>query len=70
MRYTEQIAEEFQFELPDWIVIQQLLNIAVETVLSITLGPGEASAIALAYDFASVIIIIDDLKARKGSMLP
>ena len=65
---TQKIAEEFQFELPDWILIQQPLNIAIETVLSITLGPGEASAIALAYDFASVILIIDDLKARKEAV--
>ena len=62
---TKKIEEEFQFALPDWILIQEPLNITIQAVLSLTLDPGEASAIALAYSFNDVILIIDDLKARK-----
>jgi predicted nucleic acid-binding protein len=65
---TKKIEEEFQFALPDWILIQEPLNITIQAVLSLTLDPGEASAIALAYSFDDVILIIDDLKARKEAI--
>lgn len=38
----------------------------VQFVLSSILDAGEASAIALAYDYQDVILIIDDLKAVLG----
>ncbi|MDE3184145.1 MAG: DUF3368 domain-containing protein [Bacteroidota bacterium] len=65
---TKKIEEEFQLALPDWILIQEPLNITIQAVLSLTLDPGEASAIALAYSFDDVILIIDDLKARKEAI--
>ena len=68
IQVTQEIADEFQFGLPGWIRVQQPQNIPIQTVLSITLDPGEASAIALAYDFDTVILIIDDLKARKEAL--
>lgn len=65
---TKKIAEEFQLDLPHWIIIQEPKNLQVQTVLSIVLDPGEASAIALAYNYQDVTIIIDDLKARKKAI--
>lgn len=65
---TKRIAEEFQLILPDWIIIEEPRNKQVRAVLSFILDPGEASAIALAYDYQDVIIIIDDLKARKEAI--
>ncbi len=62
---TKKIAEEFQLKLPEWITIQQPRNLQVQMVLSFIIDSGEASAIALAYDYEEVILIIDDLKARK-----
>lgn len=65
---TRKIAEEFQLVLPDWIIIQKPANIQVEAVLACILDAGEASAIALAYEYRDAIIIIDDLKARKEAI--
>lgn len=65
---TQKIAEEFKLPLPEWIIIQQPANLEVQTVLSLILDAGEASAIALAYDYKSAILIIDDLKGRKEAI--
>ena len=65
---TQKIAEEFQLALPEWILIHEPGNVHVRSVLSFILDAGEASAIALAYDFKNVILIIDDLKARKEAI--
>lgn len=65
---TQKIAEEFKLPLPSWIIIQQPVNLQVQTVLSLILDAGEASAIALAYDYVNAILIIDDLKARKEAI--
>jgi len=65
---TRKIAEEFQLDLPNWILIEEPQNIEIQTVLSLTLDTGEASAIALAYNYKDVILIIDDLKARKEAL--
>lgn len=65
---SQKIADEFKLSLPEWIIIQQPSNLKVETVLSLILDPGEASAIALAYSYNNVILIIDDLKARKEAV--
>ncbi len=65
---TKKIAEEFQFALPEWIIIQDPLNLNVQSVLSFILDAGEASGIALAFDYQDVILIIDDLKARKEAL--
>jgi hypothetical protein len=65
---TQKIAEEFKLPLPAWIIIQQPANLEVQIVLSLILDAGEASAIALAYDYKNAILIIDDLKARKEAI--
>ncbi len=65
---TKEVAEEFQLKLPEWITIQQPKNLQVQMVLSFIIDPGEASAIALAYDYEEVILVIDDLKARKEAL--
>lgn len=62
---TRKIAEEFQLALPDWISVHEPKNVHVQSVLSFILDAGEASVIALVYDYQDVILIIDDLKARK-----
>ena len=62
---TEKIAGEFQLTLPLWIKVQQPVNAQLQITLSLMLDPGEASAIALAYDFKEPLLIMDDLKARK-----
>jgi predicted nucleic acid-binding protein len=65
---TKKIAEEFQLDLPEWILIKEPRHIEIQAVLSLTLDAGEASAIALAYNYKDVILIVDDLKARKEAL--
>ena len=57
---TQKIADEFQLALPLWIKVQQPLNTQLQIILSLILDPGEASAIALAYDFKEPVLIMDD----------
>lgn len=62
---TPEIAEEFGEELPDWIKIQTVSDKKYQDFLETQIDCGEASAIALATDYEDVLLILDDLKARK-----
>lgn len=60
---TEEIAEEFGYALPDWFTIRTAEKVNFQHTLD--LDPGEASAIALAMELDSVLLVLDDYKARK-----
>lgn len=62
---TRKIAEEFKLALPEWIIAMEPHNAEVQKVLCSILDEGEASAIALAYNYHDAVLILDDLKARK-----
>lgn len=62
---TPEVEEEFGRKLPDWIRIQSATDKKYQSVLETQLDYGEASTIALASDFDNVLLLIDDLKARK-----
>jgi predicted nucleic acid-binding protein len=62
---TPEIAEEFGEELPDWIIIQEVSDKKYQKFLETQVDYGEASAIALATEFDDVLLLLDDLKARK-----
>ena len=62
---TPEIAEEFGEELPDWINIQTVSDKKYQDFLETQVDYGEASAIALASEFEDVLLLLDDLKARK-----
>nr|WKN39433.1 DUF3368 domain-containing protein [Tunicatimonas sp. TK19036] len=62
---TPEILNEFGKDLPDWIVVERPKDHSIQQVLEQTLDVGEASAIALAFQFPNATLIIDDLKARK-----
>ena len=62
---TPEIAEEFGKDLPDWIEIQTISDKKYQYFLETQLDQGEASAIALANEYDDVLLVIDDLKARK-----
>lgn len=51
--------------MPDWIKIQPVSNKKYQEFLDTQLDSGEASAIALATEYEDVLLILDDLKARK-----
>jgi predicted nucleic acid-binding protein len=62
---TPEIAEEFGEKLPDWIKIQKVSDKKYQEFLETQVDSGEASAIALATEYEEVLLLLDDLKARK-----
>ena len=62
---TPEVAKEFGDELPDWIKIRSCSDKKYLDFLYTQVDYGEASAIALASEFDDVLILLDDLKARK-----
>ena len=62
---TPEIAEEFGEDLPDWIKIQAVSDKKYQNFLETQVDYGEASAIALATEYDDVLLLLDDLKARK-----
>ena len=62
---TEDIRDEFGEPLPVWIEIMPVVDKKYQQLLEKTLDSGEASAIALAITLEDVVLILDDLKARK-----
>jgi predicted nucleic acid-binding protein len=62
---TPEIAREFGEELPYWIKIQSVTDKRYQEFLETQVDSGEASAIALASEFDDVLLLLDDLKARK-----
>jgi predicted nucleic acid-binding protein len=62
---TEEVANEFGEELPTWIIIRKVNDFSNLKILATILDLGEASSIALAFEFESPLLVLDDLKARK-----
>jgi predicted nucleic acid-binding protein len=62
---TQEIANEFKKELPDWFIIEEPANKTYQKILEASLDKGEASAIAFAIAQADCLLIIDDYKGRK-----
>lgn len=62
---TPEIAQEFNESLPDWIKVVSVSDKKYQTFLHTQVDFGEASAIALASEHEDVLLLLDDLKARK-----
>jgi len=62
---TEEVAFEFGETLPEWVLIRKVKDRTNQQILSTFLDIGEASAIALAFEFDNVLLVLDDLKGRK-----
>jgi len=62
---TPEIAEEFGEKLPDWIKVQTVSDKKYQDFLETQVDRGEASAIAIATEYDDVLLLLDDLKARK-----
>lgn len=62
---TPEIADEFGEKLPDWITVQSGKDEKYKKFLETQVDRGEASALALASEFEDVLLLLDDLKARK-----
>ena len=62
---TKTIADEFGDDLPEFFNVIDNSNDKLLKVLELDLDKGEASAIALALDSDTPLLIIDDMKGRK-----
>lgn len=62
---TPEIAKEYGLVLPDWIVIQTVINTTLKENFKQHVDPGEASAIALAAETQSDYVLLDDAGARE-----
>ena len=62
---TPEIAAEFGKSLPEWVHIKSVQNKEKQALFEENVDKGEASAIALAVETPSSLLIIDDLKGRK-----
>ncbi len=62
---TSEIAKEYGDVLPDWIKIESVVDKKYQEFLETQIDGGEASAIALAQEYEDVLLLLDDLKARK-----
>lgn len=62
---TPEVAQEFMELLPDWIKIEKVKDKKYQAFLETQVDFGEASAIALATEMESPLLLLDDLKARK-----
>ena len=64
---TEEVAAEYEDELPSWIEIRAVDDRPRQYELERTLDLGEASAIALALETPNAVLIIDENKGRKAA---
>lgn len=62
---TQEIADEFKKDLPDWFTIVSPINKTYQRILEASLDKGESSAIAFAIEQKDCLLIIDDYKGRK-----
>lgn len=62
---TNEIKNEFGETTPEWIKVHKVKDIRYQKLLETQLDVGEASAFALASEFEDVLVLLDDLKARK-----
>jgi predicted nucleic acid-binding protein len=62
---TSEVAMEFQEVLPEWILIENVIDKKYKEFLETQIDCGEASAIALAKEKENPLLLLDDLKARK-----
>jgi predicted nucleic acid-binding protein len=62
---TTDIAAEFGEPLPDWVIIESVVDKYKQQLLEMQIDKGESSAIALALEAPGCTVILDDYKARK-----
>ena len=62
---TPEVAKEFEKPIPEWIKVKDVDDKKYLKLLNTFIDLGEASVIALAFEIEDVVLIIDDLKARK-----
>ena len=62
---TEEVSKEFGKTVPDWIEVRKVSDNKYLKLMKNFVDLGEASTIALAVETDDIVIILDNLKARK-----
>ena len=62
---TEEVSKEFGKTVSDWIEVRKVSDNKYLKLMKNFVDLGEASTIALAVETDDIVIILDDLKARK-----
>lgn len=62
---TPEVVAEYGESLPEWFKIKEAEDKKYQRFLETQIDSGEASALALAAGYKEVLLILDDLKARK-----
>jgi predicted nucleic acid-binding protein len=62
---TPEVSKEFGNDLPPWINIEKAKDLKYQKLLETQIDKGEASVIALALEKEGILLILDDLHARK-----
>ena len=67
---TDIVAEEYGLPLSEWVAMQVALDARQLQLLALTLGRGEASAIALALEQTDCLLIMDERRGRLVAQRP
>lgn len=62
---TREVIEEYQGSAPEWLRIVPVVNSPIQEKLEAQVDRGEASAMALYFDYDDATLILDDKKARR-----
>ena len=61
---TNEVKSEFKKEIPEWIIVTELIDKQRQKILELNLDKGEASAIALCLGNKDSLLLIDERKGR------
>jgi predicted nucleic acid-binding protein len=61
---TTEVADEFSEPLPTWIIVKDVIDKKRQQILFLELDKGESSAIALALENETSLLLIDERKGR------
>ncbi len=65
LKITPEIQKEYGKPLPDWCKVTPVKDKKYQNLLETQVDEGEASVLALAMETEDVLLLLDDLKARK-----
>ncbi|MCB0641865.1 MAG: hypothetical protein KDC44_09510, partial [Phaeodactylibacter sp.] len=61
---TPEVESEVGESLPDWIIVEEVADKRIVSILELELDRGESSAIGLAIEKENSLLIIDEKKGR------
>jgi predicted nucleic acid-binding protein len=62
---TPEVVQEYNSIIPEWLIVQVVVDKNYQKILETSIDKGESSVIALGLSIPDSILVLDDLKARK-----